>query len=265
MRAVTSLVLVAAFSTTGLAAQTPTQSFEVVSIKPNKSDPPGVGGMGFAPGGIRARNQSPVAMLEMALSLQPDQIVDTSSWGAKERFDINARVAQGQVFNPMTMFGPMLLSVLTDRFQLKTHHETREVNVYRLVRVSADRLGPKLAQASANACAPPVQTDVATLRAAARGCSAGPVPGGLGVHGMPIATLTSLMAPVVGRVIVDGTGLTGNWDLDLTFVNPVLQSADGDGPSPFTALEEQLGLKLVPVRAPVDVIVIDRLERPSED
>ena len=84
------------------------------------------------------------------------------------------------------------------------------------------------------------------------------------MHGMSIATLASLMGPSAGRVIVDATELTGNWDLDLTFVNPV-QSADGDGPSLFTALQEQLGLKLEPGRAPVDVVVIDHLERPTED
>jgi uncharacterized protein (TIGR03435 family) len=81
---------------------------------------------------------------------------------------------------------------------------------------------------------------------------------------MPLATLTSLIAPSLERVVVDGTGLTGNWDLDLTFVNQV-QDANGDGPSPFTALEEQLGLKLESGRARVDVIVIDRLERPTPD
>ena len=84
------------------------------------------------------------------------------------------------------------------------------------------------------------------------------------MHGMPIATLTSLIAPSLERVVVDGTGLTGNWDLDLTFVNQV-QDANGDGPSLFTALQEQLGLKLEAGRASVDVIVIDRLERPTPD
>ena len=81
---------------------------------------------------------------------------------------------------------------------------------------------------------------------------------------MPITTLASLLAPSVDRVIVDATGLTGNWDLDLAFVNQV-QDANGDGPSLFTALEEQLGLRLESARAPVDVIVIDQLERPTPD
>jgi uncharacterized protein (TIGR03435 family) len=186
------------------------------------------------------------------------------AWGSAERFDINAKVAPGIVFNAMTMFQPMLRKLLEERFRLKIHHETRELNVYRLVRVRADRLGPKLAAAPANACSPPDEKDAASLIAAGRGCSAGPVPGGISVHGMPLATLTSLIAPSLERVVVDRTALTGNWDLDLTFVNQV-QDANGDGPSLFTALQEQLGLKLEAGRASVDVIVVDRFERPTPD
>jgi uncharacterized protein (TIGR03435 family) len=257
-------MLAAVFSTALVTAQTPTPAFEVATIKPNKSDAVGVGGLGWGPDSIRARNQSPASLLRMAFGVQADQIVDAPAWAGAERFDINAKVAPGIVFNAMTMLQPMLRHLLEDRFRLKIHHETKELNVYRLVRLRADRLGPKLVAAPANACAPPDQKDVRSLIAAGRGCSAGPVPGGISVHGMPIATLTSLMAPSVERVIVDATGLTGNWDLDLAFVNQV-QDANGDGPSLFTALEEQLGLKLEAGRAQVDVVVVDHLERPSED
>jgi len=71
------------------------------------------------------------------------------------------------------------------------------------------------------------------------------------------------MGASAGRVIVDATGLTGNWDLDLTFNQA--QSADSDAPSLFTAVQEQLELKLDAGRAPVDVVVVDRLERPTEN
>lgn len=245
-----------------LAATSP--AFDVTSIKVNNTDPVGVGGLGWGPDSIRGRNQSPVSLIRMAFGVQTDQIVDAPAWADTERFNISAKVAPGVIFNAMTMLQPMLRHLLEDRFRLKIHHETKELNVYRLVRLRADRLGPRLAAGAPDACMPPTQTDVASLRAAARGCSAGPVPGGIGVHGMPISTLTSLMAPSVERVIVDATGLAGNWDLDLAFVNQV-QDANGDGPSLFTALEEQLGLKLESGRAPVDVIVIDHLERPNED
>lgn len=239
-------------------------TFEVASIKPNSADAVGVGGLGWGPDSIRARNQSPASLLRMAFGAQADQIIGAPAWAATERFDISAKVSPGVVFIAMTMLQPMLRHLLEDRFQLKVHHETRELNVYRLVRLRADRLGPKLVGAAANECSAPDQSDAKTLIAAGRGCSAGLVPGGISVRGMPIATLASLMAPSVERVIVDATGLTGNWDLELAFVNHV-QDANGDGPSLFTALEEQLGLKLESGRAHVDVIVIDRLERPTSD
>ncbi len=258
------IILAAVFSTAVLAAQSPVPAFEVASIKANTTDAVGVGGLGWGPDSIRARNQSPASLVRTAFGVLPDQVVGAPSWAATERFDINAKVAPRVVFNAMTMLQPMLRNLLEDRFRLKIHHETREFNVYRLVRLRADRLGPKLAAAPIDACSPPPQTDAASLRTASRGCSAGPVPGGIGVHGMPIAVLAGLMAPSVERVIVDATGLGGNWDLDLTFVNQV-QDANGDGPSLFTALEEQLGLKLEAGRAPVDVIVIDHIERPSGD
>jgi uncharacterized protein (TIGR03435 family) len=263
-----TLLLVGALYAPWLHAQSPLASssggpaFEVASIKPNKTDAPSIVGMGFAPDGIRARNVPPSTMLWMALGVQPDQIVEVPPWATTDRFDIIAKVAPGEVFNTK-MFSPMLLHLLADRFQLKMHHETRELNVYRLVRLRADRLGPKIAPAPIDACQA-AQTDAAAGRTPTRGCSAGPVPGGIGVHGMSIGTLANLMESSAGRVIVDATELTGNWDLDLAFVNPT-QSADGDGPSLFTALQEQLGLKLEPGRAPVDVVVVDHLERPTPD
>lgn len=263
-RTAASLVLAAVVSTASSAAQGPARAFEVASIKPNKSDAPGAGGLGFAPGGILARNLSPATLLTMALGVQPDQVVNAPAWATNERFDVNAKVGPNVVFSPTTMFRPMLLNLLENRFQLKMHHETRQLNVYRLVRLRADRLGAKLTPAPIDACEAPAQSDAASLRAAATRCQAGPVPGGISVHGMPIATLASLMGSSAGRVIVDATGLAGNWDLDLTFVDQV-QNSNADGPSLFAALEEQLGLKLEPGRAPVDVIVIDRLDRPSED
>jgi len=239
-------------------------TFEVASIKPNTTDAVGVGGVGWGANDIRGRNLSPASLLRMAFGAQADQIINTPAWASSERFDITAKVAPGVVFNAMTMFQPLMRRLLEDRFQLKLHHETRELNVYRLVRIRPDRLGPKLAAAPANSCSAADQKETAAQIASGRGCSAGPVPAGIRVQGMPLTTLTSLIAPSLERVVIDETGLTGNWDLDLTFVNQV-QDANGDGPSLFTALEEQLGLKLESGRAPVDVIVIDHLERPTPD
>jgi uncharacterized protein (TIGR03435 family) len=96
-RTTASLVLAAAVSTASSAAQGPPRAFEVASIKPNKSDAPGAGGLGFAPGGILARNLSPAALLTMALGVQPDQVINAPAWATDERFDVNAKVGPNVV------------------------------------------------------------------------------------------------------------------------------------------------------------------------
>jgi len=102
-------------------------------------------------------------------------------------------------------------------------------------------------------------------------------PGSVSVHGMPLNAFTRLVGPVVGRIVINRTGLEGDWDLDLEFTPegapnppggappPAPASAPSDLPSVFTAVQEQLGLKLESTRAPVEVVVIERLERPTPD
>src|SRR5690242_6927639 len=81
-----------------------TQSFEVASIKPNTSDTVGVGGLGWGAKDIRGRNQSPASLIRMAFGIQRDQLINLPGWASSERFDINAKVAPGIVFNASTMF-----------------------------------------------------------------------------------------------------------------------------------------------------------------
>src|SRR5437763_8419998 len=130
-----SIRLTAFFAATSLVrllAQGPTdqnaRAFEVAAIKPNSADAVGVGGLGWGPDSIRARNQSPASLLRIAFGVQADQIIDLPAWAATERFDISAKVAPGIVFNAMTMLQPMLRNLLEDRFRLTVHHETRERN-----------------------------------------------------------------------------------------------------------------------------------------
>jgi uncharacterized protein (TIGR03435 family) len=177
----------------------------------------------------------------------------------------------------MEVFRPMLIDLLAERFQLKTRHESRELPVYKLVRLRDNQLGPKLTPSPDDctsgrgvgpAAAPPAD--------GRQPCGAFTRPGGFGVHGLPLAFFTRLLGPVTGRVVVDETGLTGVWDLELDYTPDVANGANGpggppapaasnDAPSLFTAVQEQLGLKLDASRAPVDVIVIERIARPSED
>ena len=261
MRALVALVTALAIykGSVPLAADGPPR-FDVASVKANRSGPVGIRTLSLVPGGLRVVNLPLSTILWMAHAVQQDQMINVPSWTTTEAFDITAKAPEG-VQPSMDTFRPMLRDLLAERFHLQTHHETRELSVYRLLRLRADSLGPKLKPAAVDCTGRP--PDNAEARAAMRNCGAGPVPGGLRVHGMPLFALTRFLGPSIGRVVVDETGLSGNWDLDLEYTTE--QVAGGDGVSPFTAVQEQLGLRLEAGRAPVDVIVIDHLARPTED
>jgi uncharacterized protein (TIGR03435 family) len=179
----------------------------------------------------------------------------------------------------------MVRSLLADRFQLAVREETREMPMYALIVNRADgQLGPQLTAST---------TDCQALMAAARR-GGGPPPGpplpgerpqcgmraGFGElrgGGMGLAEVARFLSGQLQRVVEDRTGLTGTFDFDLTFTPdqmpqgpplpgaPPLPAADPNGPSIFTAVQEQLGLKLESVRGPVRVLVVERIERPTPD
>jgi bla regulator protein blaR1 len=153
----------------------------------------------------------------------------------------------------------MMQSLLADRFQMKAHFETREMPVYELLVAKG---GPKLKE----------NPDLTKARYKAGG-------GGILGTAVPIQNLIDVLeaaADVDGRKIVNKTGLTGQYDISLKWTPLQAAAASGaaggstpaggdEGVSFFTALEEQLGLKLVPTKAPGQVLVIDHIERPSEN
>jgi uncharacterized protein (TIGR03435 family) len=265
-----------------LSAQSPPESlpqFEVASIKPNKSGD-FRRSIGPAPGGFSALNVTLRELIPMAYGIPQAfgeiSIVGGPKWMDDERFDIDAKTDGRQ---PAARIGQMLRALLIDRFRLKAHKETREVPVYALVMADADRrFGPRLAPAS---------YDCAVRRAAlARGatppplpspgpdgrnmCSGQSRPGNIWSKGFDIDSLTSSLAPFVGRVVRNHTGLTGGFDYDVEWTPESPQrpdrpepAIDPNGPSIFTALREQLGLKLDSQRGPVDVVVIDSAEYPT--
>ena len=172
----------------------------------------------------------------------------------------------------------MLRALLEERFKLVTHRETREMPIYELVVARADgRLGPGLHKSD---------VDCEALFAARRAGVAPPPrqplePPACGLMGGPARTIagavtmqqlaTNLSTAVEGLVI-DKTGLTGRFDFNLAWTPerlptdappPGIPPIDPNGPDLFTALREQLGLKLTPAKGPVDVLVIDRVERPT--
>jgi uncharacterized protein (TIGR03435 family) len=249
-------------------------SFEVASVKPNAS--PGPASLVADPGGGLRATRTPLRQLiRTAYGLQNDQIVGGPDWLDQERFDIIARARSGAALADLPQ---RLQSLLADRFGLVAHREQRELSVYALVTTRHDgRLGPALAP---NGCtldlaAPPAPGQ--------RRC--GEISEGFGrltVTAVPIPVMAQYLSPRVNRVVIDRTGLSGTFDAELRWTpenlppraagipasQPVLvngEAIDPNGPSIFTAIQEQLGLRLDATRAPVEVLVIDRIQRPLPD
>lgn len=196
------------------------------------------------------RNQSVLTLIMFAYAIHPKQIVDGPEWVRTDRYDI-----EGKPDTPgepsLKQQQEMLRKLLFDRFGLQIKREKRELPVYALELAKG---GPKLT-AAANPNAEPDQ-------------------GGEG-HGTEMtqiytsATMKDFamgMNFFVGRPVVDQTGLIGKYDFRVRYTDDEVRTTDPNAPPGiFTAVQEQLGLKLQPVKAPVDVLVIDRVERPSEN
>lgn len=292
---VRAVVLAAALAVTGgaaLAAQAAGQgtspAFEVASVKPSEPVPAGQPSLSFygpRPGGQwRAQNMPLMGILRAAYPdfRLPGQIAGPS-WIEVERYHVDARASGA----PTTaQYEQMLRQLLAERFALQVRTETRELDVYVLVRARSDgRLGPGLR--------PPVLDCEALEAARKKAIAAGapppppapPKPGerpecgmlsssmngvtGLRASGSPIGSVANILQSTVGRPIIDRTGLTGRYDIDLDYAaltGPLTAADRLDAPaSVFTAVQEQLGLKLEPGREPMPVLVIERIERPTPD
>ena len=258
-----------------LAQSVPLPKFEVASVKPTSAGPVSAGvfggaGLRFTPGGaFEANNVTLGSIIRFAYGLRDFQTVGAPAWVDTDRFDIQARGPQGAVESDAPR---RLQSLLAERFALKVHRETRDGQIYALVLARANgALGPRLRQSQIESpggggggqCTPPGP----------------PGPMNMRLCGVTMARLVDMYLPMfAGRRVVDRTGLTGGFDLALYFDNrPIPGVGPGGGlpPSPqaaepatdavsiFTALEEQLGLKLEAQTAPVEVLVIDHVERPT--
>jgi uncharacterized protein (TIGR03435 family) len=283
-----------AIGTLTLRAQTPAAApkFEVASVKINKSGETSVR-IGMQPGGrFTATNVSLRALIRFAYQLQDFQIVGGPDWVASDRmasdrYDIVAKAENDVPPGPPGTVGPMQLmtrSLLEERFKLAVHQESRELPIYALVVARSDgKLGAKLSPSTVDCQAmmkealgrggppaPPPQVNGRPVCGMRSG--AGQMVGG----GFPLSQLAASLSGMVQRVVIDRTGLKGNYDLELTYTPDQMPQGtpppgapapaiDPGGPSIFTALQEQLGLKLESQRGPVDVLVIDRAERPTEN
>jgi uncharacterized protein (TIGR03435 family) len=286
MKAAFLFALVAA--STLAAAQTPAPpgdaGFEVAAIKRNR-DGGSVAGIRRFPGGrFEATNIQLASLIGFAYQLQPYELIGGPSWLMDDRWNVVARIDGDPPVRPPGEIDAMMIatqSLLADRFRLVVHRETREVPVYQLVRSSRDeRLGAGIRRSTVDCLAIQRAAD-----AAAKGGPPAPNPntpdrvacgmrvtvGRIQFGGRPLAMLTNVLTAITQRRVVDRTGLTGEWEFDITFNPPApppgieLPPPDPDAASLFTVLEEQLGLKLEAARLPMPVMVVDRVELPVED
>ncbi len=229
-----------------------TASFDVVSIKPNTDRISNAIPSSQSNGSYSASNVAVKPLIASAYQLRMFQIEGGPDWLASERFDI---VARGRDGTPDRLRSAMLRTLLAERFKLVAHFEQREQPVYVLTLLRDDgRPGPQLkpsAPASGSSAGfPSASVDKDTARLNGRRVS--------------MDTLATMLTDFVfNQRVIDRTGLDGEFELDLRFTPNSSSAAAPEFPSIFTAVREQLGLKLEPSRGPVDVLVIDSVERPA--
>jgi uncharacterized protein (TIGR03435 family) len=263
-----------------LSAQQPASdvakaTFDVASVKPNKSGDQG-SRVGMSPSGrFMATNVTLKQLVSTAYNLRSFQVIGGPNWFDADRFDIVAVV--GHEITP-TAAGPpaeliaMVRNLLADRFRLLAHTETKEMPIFTMVLARPDgKFGPQLVASSfdceaAMRAGTPPPSGPAT--AASQGRPIGPCSqrtgnGMLAARTATMGRLASTLSGLVDRLVTDKTGLAGSFDADVTWTPD--PDVDTSGPSIFTALQEQLGLKLESAQGPMEVFVIDSAAAPTAD
>ena len=248
-------------------------AFDVAAIKP-ASDTQAFSFSMVQPGGrYIGQNMSLRLLIKTAYGVHDSQIIGGPSWIDSDRWDINAK-AEGYkdpgLFRDVSRL--MVRPLLADRFKLVMHHEQRELPVYALVLAKPNEFGPQFRRDDScdpkGSAIPPAQGSPEPTGNMACGAD-GFNPRHLWARGMTLNyMLIGLGRTSIDRVVVDHTGLTGKFDWEVQWIPDDLRvdAVRGpDGPSIFQAFRDQLGLKLEPTRDRVDVLVIDRVERPVPD
>jgi uncharacterized protein (TIGR03435 family) len=275
-------LLTLCLSTITLAQQP--AGFEVATVKVNVSRPGPSFALMLLPGGRVVAQNAPLRdVIRAAYGLEDSQLEGGPDWLRTTRIDIEAR-AGGAV----TIDGAraMTRTLLAERFRLATHTDTRQLPVYALVLSRSDRSPGRALRVSGKDCAPvtlpaglppappPPAGGGITLMPGGFQCPSGLFPGHLSLRSLDMTAFASVLwRRLFQRPVVDRTGLSGPFDLDLTYLpdletmngrpaseNPALPAQILGASSIFTALQEQLGLKLESARGPVDVLVIDKVE-----
>ena len=260
----------------------PSYEYEVASIKPNKSGTNMIRFM-FSPSGLSGTNVTLAMLIRSAYGIEENQISGGPSWLKSDHYDVDAKMdsATADAVHKLAedqrrlAIQHMLQALLADRFKLAVHHDSKELSIYALV---VAKSGPKLQQAKPGDTYP---NGIKGPDGVGRGGVMRMGRGQLTGQALPLSALARLLTDQLGRTVVDKTGLTGNYDFTLQWTPDESQgamfrgpdtgpqgsapSADPSGPSLFTALQEQLGLKLESQKGPVETYVIDHAEKPSEN
>ena len=243
------LVLSILFATRPAHAQTSTPTFEVATIKPAAPSPDGHTHINYPPDDrFSATNITLLALMQWAYSMPEKQILDGPPWLSSTRFDFQAKADNGDQIKSLSseqvseLKRRMVQALLADRFHLKLHEETRTLSAYDLVLAKG---GSKLQPTQSNS------KSIGTSRTYFNG------------QGLTMTLIAEEFSKITGRVVVDKTGLTGRYDLKLQWSPDDAPATDNSAPSLFTAIQEQLGLKLEPAKEPAPVLVIDHIELPT--
>ncbi len=230
----------------GVSGQSP-QRFEVAVVRPSLAGPSaGTSFNVFEGGRLRITNEPAKLLIRVAFQIQNAQIAGGPGWLDTDRFDIEAKTGRPEKIKPDQM-STLMQSLLAERFNLRFHRETRGLTVYALV---VAKSGPKL-KAEAEG------------ESTAMNTKGGPGTSQLIGTGVSMELLAGYVGNRLGRIVLDKTGLSGSYDFTLDWAPD--QASDSPAPSLVTALREQLGLRLESQKSPVEVLVIDSMQKPSEN
>ena len=220
-------------------------AFEVASVKPNTTGSNAIGGRGicYSGGGVSVRNMPLNVAIQEAYGLRGFELVGRPAWLNSERFDIEAKPAAAVSRNECLA---MVRELLAERFQLVVHREARQLPVYRLLQA---RSGPKMHRVE-----PSAPLGIKTFNS---------ISGQLNTRGTSMAQLVRMLAmtPDLQNQVIDATGLEGYYEFTLEWAPGPVSPDSNPGPTLFTALQEQLGLRLEAGKGSVEVLVIDRVNR----
>ena len=247
----TRFMPVLAFALTAMAQE---PSFEVASIRQSALGNRGTEVL-TQPGRFRATNITTRELILRAYKIQEVQLAGGPGWIGSQHFDIDAR---GDSSIPEQQVAAMLARLLAERFKLAVHTEKRETSVFALIPANRDgKLGPKLQ---------PSQCEPKKCGGSYTGVSK------IAGTGIAVSQLISMLATATQRLVVDRTSLAGLYDIELTWTPDRMPQEDHggppidpNGPSLFTAIQEQLGLKLESRKERIDTLVIDSIQQPSEN